>query len=151
MAEKLGMECKLYYADELLSETVTPALATWNEAENVKDPTLNLSTGEADKTTRKNKGFRATRATLKDGTIEFQMLWDPDDEAFAAIQAAWLGSDEIALAAMDDDITTAGSEGLAGNFSITNFTRAENLEEVVWASVTAKPSSFTQWYKVAGS
>jgi len=148
MGHKLGMNCKFYHSATLLSETSGPDAVTWNEIENVRDLTLNLETGEADITTRANNGWRATAATLKDGSIEFEMLWDTGDAAFGALKDAWANSTEIALAAMDGDIETAGSEGLAGNFTVTNFSRSEPLEEGVTVSVTVKPSSFTQWYEV---
>jgi len=148
MSHKLGMNCKFYYSDTLLSDTSGPDTVTWNEIENVRDLTLNLETGEADVTTRANNGWRATAATLKDGSIEFEMLWDTGDAAFGALKDAWANSTEIALAAMDGDIETTESEGLAGNFTVTNFSRSEPLEEGVTVSVTVKPSSFTQWYEV---
>jgi len=44
---------------------------------------------------------------------------------------------------MDGDVGTVGSECLAGNFTVTNFSRSEPLEEGVTVSVTVKPSSFT--------
>lgn len=34
---------------------------------------LNLEKGEADVTTRANNGWRATKGTLKEGSIEFEM------------------------------------------------------------------------------
>ena len=52
---------------------------------------------------------------------------------------------------MDGDITTSGNQGLAGNFTVTNFSRSEPLEEAVTVSVTLKPSSYTTWYEVAGA
>ena len=146
MGHRLGMQCKFYYSSTLLSEASGPGDVTWNEIKNVRDLTLNLETGEADVTTRANNGWRATAATLKDGSIEFEMLWDTGDAAFGALKDAWAGGAEIALAAMDGDIATAGSEGLAGNFTVTNFSRSEPLEEGVTVSVTVKPSSETQWY-----
>ena len=149
MSHKLGMECKLYYDSTPLSGG--PETGTWTEMDNTKDVTLNLETGEADITTRANNGWRATAATLKDGSIEFEMLWDTDDAGFTAIQAAWQNAAEIALAAMDGDITTAGSQGLASNFTVTNFSRSEPLEEAVTVSVTIKPSSYTAWYEVGGA
>ena len=146
----LGMDCKLYYGDALLDgDAETPATVTWIEIDNVKDVTLNLETGEADITTRANGGFRATAATLKSGQVEFQMLWKPGDAAFDALQAAWSGRAEIALACLDGADDEAGSQGLASNFTVTNFSRSEPLEEAVTVSVTLKPSSFTEWYEAA--
>ena len=146
----LGMNCKLYYSATLLDgDTNTPATVTWVEIDNAKDVTLNLETGEADITTRGNSGWRATAATLKDGSIEFEALWKPGDAAFDALQTAWAGSNEIAIAAMDGAIATTGNQGLASNFTVTNFSRNEPLEEAVTVNVTLKPSSFTEWYEVA--
>jgi len=150
MAKKLGLNCKFYHSDTLLDGDVnTPSTVTWQEISNVKDLTLNLETGEADITTRANNGWRATLATLKDGSIEFEMLWETGDAGFTALKTALATGSEIALAAMDGDIETAGSEGLAGNFTVTNFSRSEPLEEGVTVSVTVKPCSQTDWYEVA--
>jgi len=148
---KLGMECKLYRCATLLDETNTPALATWIELDNVKDVNLQQENGEADVTTRANNGWRATAATLKEATIEFEMLWKPSDAAFTAILTAWLNATEIALVALDGADDVVGSQGLASNFSVTSFTRNEPLEEAVTVNVTLKPSSYTQWYTVAGA
>jgi hypothetical protein len=150
----LGMNCKLYFAAALLSESATPGTTTWTEIDNAKDVTLNLETGEADITTRGNNGWKATAATLKEGSIEFEMLWKPGDSAFTALQGAWAAGTEIAVAAMDGLITGTGStgkQGLASNFSVTNFSREEPMEEAVTVKVTLKPSSFTQWYTVAAA
>ena len=143
----LGMDCKLYYGDSLVAGG-GPAAVSWNEIDNCKDLTLGLETGEANITTRGNNGWRATAATLKDGSIEFEMLWKPGDGAFDAIQAAWAAAAEISIAALDGDIAVNGQQGLAGNFSVTNFSRNEPMEEGVTVNVTLKPSSYTQWYTV---
>lgn len=152
MAENflLGRLCKLYRCATLLSDDNTPEVADWaDEIDNVKDVTTGGTTEEADITTRANNGWKATATTLKDGSLVFEMLWKPDDDAFADIQAAWLGGDEIAMAAMSDDIDTPGAEGLVANFSVANFTRNEPVAGVVTVNVTVKPSSFADWYVVA--
>ena len=149
MAKKLGQECKFYHSDTLLDGTTNvPGTVAWSEITNIRDLTLNLETGEADVTTRANNGWRATKATLKDGSIEFEMLWETGDAGFTALKTAWANGDEIALAAMDGDIELSGSEGLVGNFAVTNFSRSEPLEEGVTVSVTVKPASQTDWYEV---
>jgi hypothetical protein len=147
----LGMNAKLYFNpnDTLIQSGQDPDDVVWNEADNVKDLTLNLETGEADITTRANNGFRATAATLKDGSIEFQMNWKPSGSFFSAIQDAWSNSKEIALMALDGDKGTSGKQGLASNFTVTNFTRNEPLEEAMTVDVTLKPSSETQWHTVS--
>jgi len=146
---KLGMDCKLYYKATPL--TGPPDGTGWTELDNAKDVNLQQENGEADITTRANGGWRATAATLKEATIEFEMLWKPSDAAFTAILNAWLNAAEIAIAALDGAIDEAGNQGLVSNCTVTSFTRNEPLEEAVTVSVTLKPSSYTTWYTVPGS
>jgi hypothetical protein len=152
MSRVLGMNAKLYRAAALLTGTddTDASGASWDEIANVRDVTLNLETGEADVTTRANSGWKQTLPTLKDGSVEFEMVWDTNDPDFAAIRDAWLNNDEIALAVMDGPIASAG-QGLVSNFAITNFSRTEPLEDAIKVSVTAKPSSFSQWYSIGES
>ena len=126
-----------------------PAGANWNEMDNVRDLTMNLETGESDVTTRANSGWRQTAATLKDGSLEFEMIWDATDAGFTKIQTAWAAGTEVALMALDGGKAVSGSQGLAGNFVVTNFSRGEPLEEAITVSVTVKPSSYTEWVTAA--
>ena len=147
MSVKLGLDARLYFCAAGMGGT-----PTWTELTNVKDVTLNLETGEADVTTRGNAGWRASVATLKDGSIEFEMVWDTEDAGFTAIKDAYFNNAAIAFAVMDGDITTAGSQGLQADFTITNFSRNEPLEEALTVSVTAKPTYSTvapAWVTIA--
>ncbi|MCE9530353.1 MAG: phage tail protein [Planctomycetes bacterium] len=134
MGVKLGLDAKLY------RNTGTFASPTWDEIKNVKDLTLNLEAGEADVTTRGNNSWRATVATLKDASIEFDMVWDTGDADFAAIRDAFLNKTGIEFAVMDGDISTAGSQGLRATCAITKFSRNESLEEALTVSITVKPT-----------
>jgi|DewCreStandDraft_4_1066084.scaffolds.fasta_scaffold241227_1 hypothetical protein len=134
MSVRLGLDAKLY------RNTGTHPAPAWNEIENVKDVTLNLEAGEADVTTRGNAGWRATVATLKDGSIEFMMVWDTEDDDFTALRDAFLNHTSIEFAVMDGDIETAGSQGLRAACAVTNFSRNEPLEEAITVSVTVKPT-----------
>jgi hypothetical protein len=136
MSIKLGMECKAYYG-------VAGSQAT-TEMPNLKNVTLGLSKAEADVTTRGNAGWRAMVGTLKEGSVEFEMVWDPDEGGFAALKDAWFNNTAIALLIMDGDKAVAGSEGLDADFSVIEFQRTENLEEAVMASVTVKPTYSTR-------
>ena len=91
-------------------------------------------------TTRGNGGWRATIATLKDGSIEFEMVWDTADDDFTAIRTAFLSNSHIEFAVLDGPMTTAGSQGLRAAMAITKFSRSEPLEEAIKVSVTAKPT-----------
>lgn len=147
MSVKLGLDAKLYFCAAGMSGS-----PTWTELTNVKDVTLNLETGEADVTTRGNAGWRANVATLKEGSIEFEMVWDTEDAGFTAIKDAYFNNAAIAFGVMDGDMATAGSQGLQADFAITNFSRNEPLEEALTVSVTAKPTYFTvapAWVTIA--
>ena len=143
MSVRLGLDAKLY------RNTGTHPAPAWNEIENVKDVTLNLEAGEADVTTRANQGWRATAPTLRECTAEFEMLWKPGDAGFDAVKTAFLTSGTIRLAVLTGDRTASGTEGPLGDFSITNFSRNEPLEEGVTVSVTAKLAVFDSWVEVA--
>ncbi len=143
---KLGMEGKLYY------NAGSYATPDWKELKNVKDVTLNMEKGEADVTTRGNAGWRATVGTLKEGSLEFEMVWDTEDEGFAALQAAWFGDTPVEMAVMDGPIATSGSQGLRATMSVISFSRKEPLEEAMSVSVSVKPTyaeHAPEWMEVA--
>lgn len=128
MSIKLGMEAKLFYA------VGGQGAAAWTELTNVRDVTLALETGEADVTTRANVGWRATVGTLRAASVEFEMVWDTDDPGFTALKNAFFTNSMIGLQVLDG----VDGQGLQADFSITNFSRNEALEEALTVNVTAK-------------
>lgn len=146
MSTRLGMDAKLY------RNTGSYATPTWDLIGNVRDVTLSLESGEADVTTRGNAGWRAKVATLKDASIEFEMVWDTADNDFVAIRDAWLNNTTLDIAVMDGDITTSGSQGLRAICMVTRFSRSEPLEEAITVSVTMTPTysaNAPTWYVVS--
>ena len=93
MSVVLGLDAVLYRG--------TAGQQGSTEVTNVKDLTLNLESGEADVTTRKTQGWKASIATLKEGSLEFEMLYDTADADFQAFQAAYFGNTPIALFVSD--------------------------------------------------
>lgn len=136
MARVLGMNAKAYIGTAGADPTT---LLT-----NVKDVTINLSTEEADVTTRANDGWKQTMATLKDGSVEFEMVWDTADSNFSSIATAWEDATEISAAFLDG-VTGGTGTGLFSDFTVTNFSRNESLTEALTVSVTLKPSGNTDW------
>lgn len=137
MSIRLGLDAKLY------RNAGTYVAPDWIEMENVRDLTLNLEKGEADVTTRGNNGWRAMIGTLKDGSVEWESVWDTDDTDFVAIKDAWFDNTSIELAIMDGSIFDPESQGLRATFSVINLTRNEPLEEALTASITARPTYAT--------
>ena len=144
----LGMNAKIYQG-AAAADPATLSPATLTEMGNVKDVTLSLEAGEADITTRANSGWRATAPTLRECSCEFEMVWKPGDAGFEAIKTAFLSAGTVALAVLTGAHDETGAEGPVGNWSITNFSRNEALEEAVTVSVTAKLAAFGQWYEAA--
>ena len=96
------------------------------EVKNVKDLTLNLESGDADVTTRATKGWRASVATLKEASLEFQILYDTEDEAYNAFADAYFNNTPMALF-----VTDGNGTGLDADFSITGFSIEQPLEEAL--------------------
>ena len=134
MATRLGMNAKLYL------NTGSHGSPSWMLVNNVKDVTLSLETAEADVTTRANAGWRATVGTLKDASIEFQMVWDSNDPSFNAIQGAFFSNSPIEVAVMDGDMQNTGSQGLRATCVVLSFSRSEALEEAITVDVSLKPT-----------
>jgi hypothetical protein len=132
MALVLGLNAKAY------RNTASWASPTWDEVTNLKDVTINLEAGDADVTTRGGGGFRQSVGTLKDGSVDFQMVWDTADADFTAFKDAFFNNTSIELAFMDGAIATTGSQGLHADFSVVNFSRSEALEEALMVDVTVK-------------
>ena len=131
---QLGLDAKLF------RNTGTYATPSWTEIGNVRDVTLTLEKGEADVTTRANGGWRATLATLKDASVEFQMVWDTGDAGFAAVRDAYLNNTPLDMAVMSGAMSDPDAEGLRAEFDVFSFTRNEPLEEGITVSVTLKPT-----------
>ena len=75
----------------------------------------------------------STAAALR-AVSSSEMVWDTADAGFTAIKNAFFGNDPIGFQILDE---TSG-QGLQADFSITNFSRNEALEEAITVSVTAK-------------
>ncbi len=142
----IGLNAKLY------RNTGTYGSPTWDEVTNVRDLSTNLETGEAEGSTRGGGGWRQVLTTLKDGTVEFEMVWEPGDTDFEAFRDAWLNGTLIDCWVLDGSSSTSGNQGLRAEFAVLNFSRPEPLEEVLTASVTMRPgisSNPPAWDEVA--
>lgn len=129
MATQLGMNAKLYYKAGGVA-----AGGDYTELGNVRDVTFGLEKGEADVTTRANNGWRARTGTLKDGTLEFEMVWDTEDDGFTALKDAFLDGDVVGMKVLDEE----DGSGLEADFEVFNFSRTEPLEEAIKVSVSMK-------------
>ena len=133
MGTKMGGEAKLYFSAAGMGGS-----PTWTELAKPVSPKVNLSRGEADVTSRGSGGWKRTATTLKELTIDFDMMWDVEADGFEEIRDAFLDGTPIGIAAMDGDILTPGSEGIWADMVVTKFERDEPLEQATKVSVTLK-------------
>ncbi len=132
MSVLLGMNAVLY------RNTGTYGSPVWSVMGDVKDVTLDLETDEADVTVRGNNGWKATQPTLRSATIEFEMVWDPSNAGFTAIQTAFLAGSSIEFLALDQPVATTGAQGLRATMAVSKFSREEPLADAIKVKVTLK-------------
>lgn len=147
MSVTMGIDCKLYFLSSgpratwgTTSNGVTTgaAPASLTEIKGVKDVTVANSKTMGDITSRRSK-FKKSKSAYKEASIEFEILWEPSDTAFAALRTAYFGDDTIAVAALDGDKATAGVSGLWADFEVESFDRSEGLGDGATAKVKLIP------------
>lgn len=149
MAFVLAENAKLYY------NTGTYAAPVWSEICNVKDLTLSLEKDEIDVTTRCSGGFKEYADGLLDANVTFNMLYDPADAAFTAIQTAFFAKTSVEFAVMDGVLPPASgnsSSGLRATCMIKSFSRSESLGDALMTDVAIRPvtndDAAPEWYTV---
>jgi hypothetical protein len=137
MSAKMGIDGKLYFCAAGIGGT-----PSWTELTNVKNVTLNNTKAEADATTRTNNGWKAVVATLKEASIEFEMVWDPADTGLAAIYGSYMANTVLGIACVDGTMTGQGANpnGFKADCMVSSVSREENLEGVMTLKVTVKPT-----------
>ena len=128
MSIRIGLEAKLFYG------TAGSQAAT--EATNVKDVTLSLEAGSADITTRAAQGWRVKKATLKEGSLEFGMNYDDEDAVCTTVMSNFLAGSAMAFF-----VTDGAGTGLDADFTLTNCSIEQPLEDAISVSVTAEPTN----------
>jgi hypothetical protein len=122
----------------LYRNSATPGTPTWVEIENVRDVTRTLEKSLADASVR-GSSYRLQVGTLKDLSVEFQMVYDDEDVDVDALEDAFQDDSNIEFLTLDGPIGTVGSKGLRFMGQVTNFSVNEALEDVGLIDVTLVP------------
>lgn len=134
MAEfEIGNECILYYG--------TAGSSPSSVVGAVRDVTTDLTTVEADTTSRDSQGWEETAVVLKKGMISFQALAKTTNAGMAAVRTAFNNKSLIALKAVDD---AGAGVVFDADFVITKCARSEPLKDVVVWDVEAKTAKSTR-------
>lgn len=102
---------------------------TWGEVTNVRDLTRNKTKALADASIRGSE-YRQQVGTLKDLSLDFQMVYDPDDADVIAYEEAYEDDSNVETLVLDGPIDTIGSKGVRFMAQVTDFTINEALEDV---------------------
>lgn len=148
MSIVLGLNAQLGYDVTGLEGGEVFVLAT-----NIRDLSLNMDKATDDVSVRGGNGFRQVVGTLRDGSVEFQMVYDTADATFTAFHNAFFidANRVIGLFVADGVLATIGTQGLKGDFMVTGFSVTQNLEEASKVDVTCQLtfSSFVPvWFTV---
>jgi hypothetical protein len=131
---KLGLNGKLY------RNTGSYGSPVWNEVTSVRDLTLGDSMSEADVTRRASGGWRETAPTLREASVDFDMVNVAGDTNITTIRAAYAARTPVEFAIMDDGIAVPGARGIRATFIISKFELTQELENAQMISVTMKPT-----------
>lgn len=134
MSARRGKDFKLYRnTDDPYDNS-----PTWSLVTNVRDLTRNLEKDMADASIR-GSSFHLQVSTLKNFSIDFQMVYDPTDTDFIAFEAAYINDTDIEMLDLDGLISTTGSKGLRFQGQVTKFTVNEALGDVGLVDVSIAP------------
>ena len=115
---KLGLDCVLTVGGTQIKDA--------------KDVTLNIERGDADVTTRNSNGWRAHLGTLKDASIEFNILTGGD--SFSGLLSMFTGRTSASVA------VSGGNLSFSASMVVTNFAVSQPLEDGEGVAVTLRPS-----------
>lgn len=174
----LGIDCAIYYlaaADRAAAFPVNnfaleaiPAAGKITEIAYTRDVTLNLDKNLADLSSRASGGWTQQVSSLKNASIDFQILWRPDDAVFAELLGRYLDGCPLCMFIMDGEVVWGGSatvanatsclgvspyivSGLYADFTVNTFSRGEPLQEGVTADVNIVPTVGAirpQWFQI---
>jgi hypothetical protein len=114
---------------------------TFEEVENVRDLTRSKTKALADVSIR-GSSYRMQLGTLKELSVEFQMVYDAEDIHYVALEDAFEDDSDLELLILDGSIETVGSRGIRFMAQVTDFTNNEALEDAGLTDVTVVPAYF---------
>jgi len=158
---RIGLDCKLYRNTATGNSAYnTP---TWVEIVNAKDVTVPLTKGEAD-ASRRGSTWKTRIGTLKDASIDFQLIQQDGDASFTALFDSYLHGTPIDLLVLNGSITDTAAQGLRATCEVFNFQDSQALEGAQTFDVSAKPCPATNpgstppgapivpvWFEVPGA
>ena len=135
MSAIIGLDAKLYYCAAGIGET-----PTWVLIPKVRTVGVALSDGEADASSRAAAGWKQILTTLREGSIEVEAVWDPDDATLEAVRAAYWNRSLLGIAVTASDGDVATDPSFQADCKITALAFDQPLEDAMTVKFTAKPT-----------
>lgn len=167
MAAVIGLNCRTYYNSSSPYSAGTPEWTLVNEVTSVN---VDGSTATADVSRRGGGGYRQKVPTLAEGTVSFDLIYDDTDNTFFDLIDAtyrargvidlWfvngaIGTVDGSNVVTSSDTSSDGVRGFRANFSVTNFSESQDLEDANRYTVTLDVQSNTPtpgyWAKAGGA
>jgi len=139
MGAVLGVNCKAYRNDDLADYDAPD----WVEVTKLRDVSINVEAAEADMSSRAGAGWEEILPSLRKATIETEIIYNPADTEWAAMNDAFHAGTSIQYAFVDGDIATPGTQGLRATFAVTKFSTPQPLTDGCKTSVTLRPTPYS--------
>ena len=133
-----GKDFKFYRDTEAYDPTGYFTSSVWSLVKNIKDVTRNLETALADASVR-GSTYKQQVGTMKDLSIDTQMVYDAYDDDLQAFENAFHLSENVPICVLDGDIETVGSRGIMLVAQVSKFQGNEALEDVGLVDITFVP------------
>jgi len=143
--KKLGLECYLY------RNSATFGSPTWNEITNAESVSRPDSRGVGEFKTRGDDEVLSKVGKRTRG-LTFNMVYDPGDDDFDVLRAAYEARTPIEFAAFDGPIAVATNQGFRATFQISEFPIDEPLEEgvtIAVALVRTVSANAASWFETS--
>lgn len=134
---RAGKDHKIYISTSLLTDTSGTG-AVWVEFAPVESTDSEIAREEVSFKTRENGGAEQTLGGTLSNTIDINWAYLSGDAQADAILDAINADNLIAIADVDGDITTTGTKGQIGNYTITSFSQSKPIDDVVTVTASAK-------------
>lgn len=141
---KVGNQGRFYV------NTGTQQSPVWSEVDTARDVNFGLTAGDVDDTSRTARGWRSRLAGLKEWGADFEMIYDVTNTAWELVRQAYFQGTALEILALDGDVATDNNEGVRGTIFVTDFSKAEPLEDVMINNVSMVGNGTPTWVYSSG-
>jgi len=139
-AAKMGFNAKAYRLSTgtRAAWPGTGAPSNLAEVSNIKDVTIPIEKTEVDATTRASGGWEIVAGALRKAGIDLECVWDTSDTHVAALITALLGNTTVAMAFLDGDKATVGTQGIWADLEVLKMEKMEPINGIQMVKFNVK-------------